>query len=295
MRSSSSRRQVGPMEQVSGFVGDRLTGAQLALAPDGAFLALASGSTALGVNLFNQGFLAVGTASLIRGDLPEPGLGEPPTDGISGGAPIGNGAAARRGDRRRHLGRRRNRRSHARPGSLVGGGISGLAAEAFRDLAAEAFPKWASGQKRRATSGAWRRYCSRDRGPGRPRRPRERSACCRSGGRPQQTIVVRAAAEPAEQRRQPMIARRRLEFRAQTGSFTCPRALRRRACSARSPRPRSAWCARTGSIRRDHDAMPGLDHEQPVALLDVAAGEEFLGPSGAERIAGLAQLELSHA
>jgi hypothetical protein len=77
--------------RLSGFVGDRLTGAQLALAPDGAFLALASGSTALGVNLFNQDCLAVGTASLIRGDLPEPAFGEPPTGGISGGATIGNG------------------------------------------------------------------------------------------------------------------------------------------------------------------------------------------------------------
>ena len=65
---------VGQPDQgrLSGFGVQRLTGAQLALAPDGSFLALALGSTALGVDLFNQDCMAVGTASLIRGDLPPP-------------------------------------------------------------------------------------------------------------------------------------------------------------------------------------------------------------------------------
>ena len=45
-------------------------GAQLALAPDGAFLALATGSTALGVHLLDQDCLVVGAATLIQGDLP---------------------------------------------------------------------------------------------------------------------------------------------------------------------------------------------------------------------------------
>jgi hypothetical protein len=58
--------------RLSGFGSDRLTGAQLALAPDGSFLALAPGSTALGVDLFNQDCLAVGTANLIRGDVSAP-------------------------------------------------------------------------------------------------------------------------------------------------------------------------------------------------------------------------------
>jgi hypothetical protein len=56
--------------RLSGFGDERLTGAQLALAPDGSFLAVALGSTALGVGLFDQDCLAVGTASLIRGVLP---------------------------------------------------------------------------------------------------------------------------------------------------------------------------------------------------------------------------------
>ena len=80
--------------RLSGLGGDRATGAQLALAPDGSFLALASGSTALGVNLFNEDCVAVGTVSLIRGDLPAaPGLGErlERPDGISGGVTIGDG------------------------------------------------------------------------------------------------------------------------------------------------------------------------------------------------------------
>lgn len=69
-----------------------MTGAQLALAPDGSFLALASGSTALGVDLFNQECVAVGTAELIRGDLPRPRpLGQrlDPPDRISGGVASG--------------------------------------------------------------------------------------------------------------------------------------------------------------------------------------------------------------
>jgi hypothetical protein len=83
--------------RLSGFGDERLTGAQLALAPDGSFLALAPGSTALGVDLFDQDCLAVGTASLIRGVLPgPPGVGQPlqgfpgtsgelaPGDGIGG-------------------------------------------------------------------------------------------------------------------------------------------------------------------------------------------------------------------
>jgi hypothetical protein len=64
--------------RLSGFGDERFTGAQLALAPDGSFLALAPGSTALGVDLFAQDCLAVGTASLIRGVLPgPPGVGQP--------------------------------------------------------------------------------------------------------------------------------------------------------------------------------------------------------------------------
>ena len=63
--------------RLSGFGDERLTGAQLALAPDGSFLTLAPGSTALGVDLFDQDCLAVGTASLIRGVLPPPGIGQP--------------------------------------------------------------------------------------------------------------------------------------------------------------------------------------------------------------------------
>ena len=63
--------------RLSGFGDERLTGAQLALAPDGSFLAVAPGSTALGVDLFDQDCLAVGTASLIRGVLPPPGIGQP--------------------------------------------------------------------------------------------------------------------------------------------------------------------------------------------------------------------------
>ena len=53
--------------RLSGFGDERFTGAQLALAPDGSFLALPPGSTALGVDLFDQDCLAVGTVSLIRG------------------------------------------------------------------------------------------------------------------------------------------------------------------------------------------------------------------------------------
>jgi hypothetical protein len=64
--------------RLSGFGDERFTGAQLALAPDGSFLALPTGSTALGVDLFDQDCLAVGTASLIRGVLPGPaGVGQP--------------------------------------------------------------------------------------------------------------------------------------------------------------------------------------------------------------------------
>ena len=64
--------------RLSGFGDERLTGAQLALAPDGSFLAVPPGSTALGVDLFDQDCLAVGTASLIRGVLPPaPALGQP--------------------------------------------------------------------------------------------------------------------------------------------------------------------------------------------------------------------------
>jgi hypothetical protein len=82
--------------RLSGFGDERLTGAQLALAPDGSFLALALGSTALGVGLFNQDCLAVGTASLIRGVLPgPPTLGQPlqglpdTSGGVATGNPIG--------------------------------------------------------------------------------------------------------------------------------------------------------------------------------------------------------------
>ena len=73
--------------RLSGLGGDRLTGAQLALAPDGSFLALASGSTALGVDLFNQDCVAIGTVSLIRGDLTAARrFGQPlENDGISVG------------------------------------------------------------------------------------------------------------------------------------------------------------------------------------------------------------------
>jgi hypothetical protein len=118
----------------SGFVGDRLTGAQLALAPDGAFLALASGSTALGVNLFNQDCLAVGTASLIRGDLPEPGFGELPTDGISGGATIGNGisGAVTSGGISVGVG---IGAPMPDPASLLGGGISGFGGDSISGFA----------------------------------------------------------------------------------------------------------------------------------------------------------------
>jgi hypothetical protein len=78
--------------RLSGLGADRLTGAQLALAPDGSFLALASGSTALGVDLFNQDCVAVGTVDLIRGDLPTPRpVGQPldQPDQISGGVASG--------------------------------------------------------------------------------------------------------------------------------------------------------------------------------------------------------------
>jgi hypothetical protein len=81
--------------RLSGLGSDRLTGAQLALAPDGSFLALATGSTALGVDLFNQDCLAVGTANLIRGDLSGPlAFGEQleRPDAISGGVTMGGGA-----------------------------------------------------------------------------------------------------------------------------------------------------------------------------------------------------------
>ncbi len=102
--------------RLSGFGDDRLTGAQLALAPDGSFLALSPGSTALGVNLFDQDCLAVGTVSLIRGNLPAPpGVGQPlqgsnttsgavatgnqivgavNSDGVSVGVTIGNTSGA---------------------------------------------------------------------------------------------------------------------------------------------------------------------------------------------------------
>jgi hypothetical protein len=80
--------------RLSGFGDERLTGAQLALAPDGSFLAVAPGSTALGVGLFDQDCLAVGTASLIRGVLPGlPGVGQP-LEGLpdtSGAVAPGNG------------------------------------------------------------------------------------------------------------------------------------------------------------------------------------------------------------
>jgi hypothetical protein len=80
--------------RLSGFGDERLTGAQLALAPDGSFLALAPGSTALGVDLLDQDCLAVGTASLIRGVLPpSPGIGQPlqgVSPGISGAIAPGN-------------------------------------------------------------------------------------------------------------------------------------------------------------------------------------------------------------
>jgi hypothetical protein len=77
--------------RLSGFGDERLTGAQLALAPDGSFLALALGSTALGVDLFDQDCLAVGTVSLIRGVLPgPPTLGQP----LQGGPANTSGAVA---------------------------------------------------------------------------------------------------------------------------------------------------------------------------------------------------------
>jgi hypothetical protein len=76
--------------RLSGFGDERLTGAQLALAPDGSFLALPPGSTALGVDLFDQDCLAVGTASLIRGVLPPPGIGQP----LQGGPAAPSGAVA---------------------------------------------------------------------------------------------------------------------------------------------------------------------------------------------------------
>ena len=79
--------------RLSGFGDGRLTGAQMALAPDGSFLALALGSTALGVGLFNQDCLAVGTASLIRGVLPGPPTLGQPLQGLpdtSGGVATGN-------------------------------------------------------------------------------------------------------------------------------------------------------------------------------------------------------------
>jgi hypothetical protein len=75
--------------RLSGLGSDRLTGAQLALAPDGSFLALASGSTALGVDLFNQDCVAIGTVSLIRGDLTAPRRFGQPLE--SGGISVGVG------------------------------------------------------------------------------------------------------------------------------------------------------------------------------------------------------------
>ena len=68
---ASARAQPGE-GRLSGFEGGQLVGAQLALAPDGAFLALATGSTALGVHLLDQDCLVVGAATLIQGDLPPP-------------------------------------------------------------------------------------------------------------------------------------------------------------------------------------------------------------------------------
>ena len=83
--------------RLSGFGEGRLTGAQLglgaqvALAPDGSFLSVSPGSTALGVDLFDQDCLAVGTASLIRGVLPgPPTLGQP----LQGGPANTSGAVA---------------------------------------------------------------------------------------------------------------------------------------------------------------------------------------------------------
>jgi hypothetical protein len=83
--------------RLSGFGEGRLTGAQLglgaqvALAPDGSFLSVSSGSMALGVDLFDQDCLAVGTASLIRGVLPgPPTLGQP----LQGGPANTSGAVA---------------------------------------------------------------------------------------------------------------------------------------------------------------------------------------------------------
>jgi hypothetical protein len=76
--------------RLSGFGDERLTGAQLALAPDGSFLAVAPGSTALGVGLFDQDCLAVGTASLIRGVLPPPPTLPPQGANTSGAAAPGN-------------------------------------------------------------------------------------------------------------------------------------------------------------------------------------------------------------
>ena len=100
--------------RLSGFGDERFTGAQLALAPDGSFLALPPGSTALGVDLFDQDCLAVGTVSLIRGVLPAaPEVGQP-LEGFpdtSGAVATGNRDRRRRGQRR-HLGRSHDRQSH---------------------------------------------------------------------------------------------------------------------------------------------------------------------------------------
>jgi hypothetical protein len=104
--------------RLSGVGDERLAGAQLALAPDGSFLALPLASTALGVDLFNQDCLAVGTANLIRGDLPAPpGLGQrlqrpAGISGAAGGGGVSVGIATG------------NFMSGS--GASLGGGISGL-------------------------------------------------------------------------------------------------------------------------------------------------------------------------
>jgi hypothetical protein len=104
--------------RLSGVGNERLTGAQLALAPDGSFLALPLASTALGVDLFDQDCVAVGTANLIRGDLQAPaGLGQglQRSAGISG-AVGSNGISVGIATGNRMSG----------SGASLGGGISGL-------------------------------------------------------------------------------------------------------------------------------------------------------------------------
>ncbi len=173
--------------RLSGFGDERLTGAQMALAPDGSFLALALGSTALGVGLFNQDCLAVGTASLIRGALPGPPTLGQPLQGLpdtSGGVATGNPIVGAVGGNGISVGVTIGNPISGSPatgmspidGGIVpplGGGIS-LSAAALRCRTA-AFRRWAaashrSAAPRRCPTAAFRPWAAASRRSAVPRR-----------------------------------------------------------------------------------------------------------------------------